>query len=150
MPQPVLIAEPSPGPNPRAHWPVELQQEYMENMDNPCVGNILVSETDEVRVWHFNLPKGERYTFHCHVLNYFWTCHSNGIARGWYDDGRIQDVHHYVGETKHFTFDKGEKFIHSVGNIGDTDLLFTTVEFKKGSANTPLVVPEEARLKVPS
>jgi hypothetical protein len=149
MPEPVLIEAASPGPNPRAHWPVELQQEFLENADNPCVGNVLVSETDDLRVWHFSLPAGERYTFHCHVLNYFWTCHSHGIARGWYDDGRIQDVHHYPGETKHFTFAKGEKFIHSVGNVGDTDLLFTTVEFKN-SPNTPLIVPDNARLKLPS
>ena len=149
MPQPILIESPSPSANPRAHWPVELQQEFMENQDNPCVGNVLVSETEDVRVWHFSLPKGERYTFHCHVLNYFWTCHTAGIARGWYDDGRIQDVHHYAGETKHFTFAKGEKFVHSVGNIGDTDLLFTTIEFKN-SANTPLVVPDYARLKIPA
>lgn len=149
MPQPILVAAPSPGDNPRAHWPEELQREFEENKGNPCVGDTLVSETDALRVWHFTLPAGERYTFHCHVLNYFWTCHTVGIARGWYDDGRIQDVHHFAGETKHFTFAKGERFIHSVGNVGKTDLIFTTVEFKN-SANAPLEVPDHVRLKIPA
>jgi hypothetical protein len=36
--------------------------------------------------------------------------------------------------------------LHSVENIGDTDLLFTTVEFLN-SANAPLPVPDGVRLK---
>ena len=37
--------------------------------------------------------------------------------------------------------------VHSIENIGDTDLLFTTVEFKQ-SANEPLPIPESVKLKV--
>ena len=40
----------------------------------------------------------------------------------------------------------GEYFIHSVENIGYTDLLFTTVEFLKG-ANQPIPIPESIRLQ---
>lgn len=144
----IIVAEAGTGPNPRAHWPEEMQREFDENQENPCVGSVLVSETDLVRVWHFHLPVGTRYTFHCHVLNYFWSCHTPGIARGWFDDGRIQDVHHYPGQTMHFTFAKGEKFVHSVGNVGTTDLLFTTVEFKN-SENDPLPVPKNVLLTKP-
>ena len=71
--------------NPRAHWPIELQQELEENRFNPLVGSVLVSETDKVRVWHLTIPAGRRCTFHRHVLDYFWTCHSTarrGIFRG--------------------------------------------------------------------
>src|SRR5262245_28164340 len=42
--------------NPRAHWPVELQQELEDNRFNPIVGSVLVSETDKVRVWHLMVP----------------------------------------------------------------------------------------------
>lgn len=148
MAQPQIVEPPAPGANPRAHWPVELQQEFEENRDNGVVGSVLVSETDRVRVWHLHLPPGKRCTFHHHVLDYFWSCHSHGRARGWYDDGRIQDVVHYPGETIHFTFGKDEGFIHSVQNIGDSDLLFTTVEFKNGP-NAPLQIPESVRLTPP-
>ena len=149
MPEPVLVAQPSEGDNPRAHWPEDLQHEFDHDSDNGIVGSVLVSETDRVRVWHLSLPPGKRCNFHTHVLNYFWSCHSHGKARGWYDDGRIQDVVHYPGDTKHFVFGKGERFTHAVKNIGDTDLLFTTVEFLD-SPNTPYPIPDHCRLAEPA
>ena len=39
----------------------------------------------------------------------------------------------------------GEYKIHDLENIGDTDLLFSTVEFKD-SANAPLPIPDSVRL----
>jgi hypothetical protein len=138
-----------PEPNPRAHWPEALQRELEENAFNGCVGSVLVSETDRLRVWHLHIPPGKRCTFHRHVNAYFWTAHNAGKARGYYHDGRIVDVSHYPGETKHFTFGPGEFFAHSVENIGDTDLLFTTVEFLDGP-NEPLPVPDSVRLKKPA
>lgn len=146
MGQPILIEEPSAGENPRAHWPIELQREFDAASDNGIVGSVLVSETESVRVWHLHLSPGKRCNFHKHVLHYFWSCHTHGKARGWYDDGRIQDVVHTPGETKHFKFEKGESFTHAVQNVGETDLLFTTVEFKN-SPNTPLTVPDSVRLE---
>jgi hypothetical protein len=136
-------------PNPRAHWPEALQREFEENAFSGCVGSVLVSETDRLRVWHLHIPPGKRCTFHRHVNAYFWTAHNAGKARGYYHDGRIVDVSHYPGETKHFTFGPGEFFAHSVENIGDTDLLFTTVEFLDGP-NEPLPVPDSVRLKKPA
>ena len=144
-----VLENPSVGANPRAHWPQDLQNEFYEKYENGVVGSILVSETDTVRVWHLHLPPGKRCDFHRHVLNYFWTCHSHGTARGFYDDGRIQDVKHYPGDTKHFTFPKGQGFTHSVQNVGDTDLLFTTVEFKD-SPNDPLPIPDSVRMVHPA
>ena len=55
---------------------------------------------------------------------------------------------HYPGETMHFTFGKDKDFTHSVQNIGDTDLLFTTVEYRNG-ANEPQPIPDCVRLKAP-
>jgi len=130
----------------RADWPAELQNEFEKDKFYGAVGSVLVSETDKLRVWHLHLPVGKRCRFHRHVLDYFWTAHNPGKARGYYDDGRVVDVTHYKGETKHFTFGEGEYFVHSVENIGDTDLLFTTVEFLD-SANPPLPVPDEVRLE---
>jgi hypothetical protein len=130
-----------------AGWPEALREEFLANQFNGCVGSILVSETERLRVWHLRLPPGKRCNFHRHVLDYFWTAHNAGKARGYYGDGRIVDVTHYPGETKHFRLPPGEFFVHSVENIGDSELLFTTVEFKD-SGNAPLHVPDEMRLKV--
>ena len=118
------------------------------NQFSGIVGTVLVSETPAVRVWHLRVPAGGRCAFHRHVNDYFWTAHTTGKARTYYHDGRIVEDRHYVGETKHFHFGPGEYFVHSVENAGDTDLLFTTVEFL-GGANKPLPVPDSVRLKAP-
>jgi hypothetical protein len=141
------IEKPASGANPRAHWPVALQQELEGNRFNPIVGSVLVSETDKVRVWHLLVPAGKRCTFHRHVLDYFWTCHSHGTARGYFEDGSITETVHFPGDTRHLNYAAGEYLLHSVENIGDTDLLFTTVEYLQ-SANEPLPVPEGVRLQV--
>lgn len=140
------IAQGTPALPAPADWPQDLQAEFLADQFNSAVGSVLVSETDRLRVWHLRLPPGKRCNFHRHVLNYFWTAHNAGNARSYYHDGRIVDVAHHAGETKHFTFPRGEFFIHSVENIGETELLFTTVEFKD-SENAALPVLDAMRLK---
>jgi hypothetical protein len=135
--------------SPRSHWPLELQRDFEEGYHNGCVGSVLVSETDKVRVWHLHIPPGKRCGFHRHVLTYFWTAHEEGQARGYFEDGSIVDVKHYKGETRHLSFGAGKYMVHSVENIGTTDLLFTTVEFLD-SPNKALPIPDEMRLKVPA
>jgi beta-alanine degradation protein BauB len=132
----------------RSHWPASLQKEFDDHYFNGCVGSVLVSENERVRVWHLYLPPGTRCNFHRHVLNYFWTAHNAGLARGYFEDGRIVDTKHYKGQTKHLNYGKGEYMVHSVENIGDTDLLFTTVEFLD-SPNEPLPIPDSMRLHLP-
>lgn len=133
--------------DPFAAWPEGLREDMEKNRMNGVVGSVLVSETDKVRVWHLHLPAGKRCAFHRHVLTYFWTCHSHGTARGYFEDGSIKDVTHFPGDTRHLSYAKGEHLLHCVENIGDTDLLFTTVEFKD-SPNAPLPVPDHVRLQV--
>ena len=116
---------------------VDLTQEFIDLADDGRVGTALVSETDKVRVWHIHAKPGERVKVHTHVLDYFWTIHGAGKARNHMPDGTYTDVSYSVGDTKHFTFAKGERMTHSLENIGGTDLIFTTVEFKD-SANAPL------------
>lgn len=119
------------------NWPEECKRDMVENAFNPRVGSVLVSETDRVRVWHLLLKPGERMPFHRHVLDYFWTCHSEGSAVSYFEDGSVLATHYKTGDTKHMSYGKGEHMLHSLENTGDTELLFTTVEFKY-SANPPL------------
>jgi hypothetical protein len=53
----------APADSPRAHWPEKLRQEFDRNQFDGTVGNVLVSETDDVRVWHLSLPPGGWLTF---------------------------------------------------------------------------------------
>ena len=130
-------------------WPAGMEAEMRANADSGIVGSTLVSENERVRVWHLSIPAGKRCTFHRHVLNYFWTCHTHGKARGYYEDGSITEAVHFPGDTRHLTYAKDEHLVHAVENIGTTDLLFTTVEYKQ-SGNKPLPVPDEVRLKIPA
>ena len=132
--------------SPRAAWPAELQRDFEAGEFSGCVGSVLVSETDRVRVWYLHIPVGTRCGFHRHVLNYFWTALSDGRARNYFEDGRIVEGRHHKGQTKHFDFGDGEHMLHCVENIGDTDLSFTTVEFLDGP-NVPLPVPDGVRLR---
>ena len=133
--------------SPRAHWPKDLQEAFVAGEFNACVGTMLVSETDRVRVWHLHIPAGGRCGVHRHVLNYFWTALNDGRARNYFEDGRTAETSHYKGQTRHLDFGAGEYMVHCVENIGTTDLNFTTVEFLD-SPNQALPVPDGVRLKV--
>ncbi|MEM6761266.1 MAG: hypothetical protein AAF615_00170 [Pseudomonadota bacterium] len=129
-------------------WPAGLYEDMIENQESGIVGSTLVSETERMRVWHLRLPPGYRCPFHRHVNPYFWSVHTSGKARGYFSNGTIRDTEHYPGETKHFYYGASEYMLHSVENIGDTELLFTTVEFIDGP-NTALPIPDSVRLKAP-
>lgn len=128
-----------------AHWPAGLHAEMLSNLDNGCVGSLLASETNTLRVWHLRIAPGKRCRFHRHVNRYLWTALVAGSARGYFSSGEIRDVVHYQGETKYFDYGEGDQMVHSVENTGDTELIFATVEFLEGP-NTPLPVPDSIRL----
>lgn len=125
--------------SPGAGWDAELKAEIEANKMNGRVGQHLISETEDVRVWRLALKPGERAGFHRHVLNYFWVAVTPGRSRSHYATGDVKEAVYKAGDVMHFQFDKGEFMLHDLNNIGDTELIFTTVEFKN-SANRPLPV----------
>ena len=130
----------------RAAWPAEIAAEFEreKKSPNPCVGTELVSESDRVRVWMIRLKPGERIGFHRHVLDYFWSAATPGRGRQHLQDGSTVEHSYQAGETRHETYGKGEFKVHDLENIGESELVFTTVEFLK-SANAPLPVPQTVR-----
>lgn len=131
-------------PSPPGGMAPELQVEFAAHAGDGRVGNALLSETERVRVWAVRLKPGERLGFHTHVLDYFWTSVTGGRGRSHFDDGRVADVVYEAGDIKHLTFGPGEFMVHDLENIGDTDLLFTTVEFLD-SPNAPLELRAHTR-----
>ena len=104
----------------------------------------LISESNRVRVWEIRLQPGERFGFHRHVLDYFWTAVLPGRARAHVSDGTIVEHTYAAGETRHETHTPGHFKVHDLENIGDSELIFTTVEFLD-SANKPLPIPDTVR-----
>ena len=129
---------------PERDWPAMLIEEFERNQLNGCVGTTLLSETDRVRVWSINLKPGERIGFHRHVLDYFWTAVTPGVGLSHMQDGSAIERRYHAGETRHESYGPGEYKVHDLENIGDTELVFTTVEFLD-SANEALPLPDEVR-----
>jgi quercetin dioxygenase-like cupin family protein len=127
-------------------WPPALAAEFERERatNNPCVGSTLVSESERVRVWMIRLAPGERFGFHRHVLDYFWTCVTGGRGRQHVNDGKTVEYSYAPGETRHETYGPGEFKVHDLENIGDKEMVFMTIEFLD-SANKLLAIPDKAR-----
>ena len=131
----------------KSAWPQWLADEFEKERQHPngCVGTELLSESDRVRIWTIRLKPGERVGFHRHVLDYFWSAITPGRGRQHLQDGSTVEHTYRAGETRHETYRKGEFKVHDLENIGDSEMIFTTVEFLD-SANAPLPVPQANRL----
>ena len=128
-----------------SNWSPNVREEFIQNQKNGVVGTVLVSENLRVRVWHIRLKPRERMPFHRHALDYFWTALAPGRTVSHQLDGSTTEHSYEVGETFHMNFASGEFMYHDLENIGDTELVFTTVEFLE-SANPPISVPNGVRL----
>ena len=130
----------------KSSWPSAIAAEFERERqnNNGCVGTTLLSESERVRVWIIRLAPGQRIGFHRHVLDYFWTSVSGGRGRQHVHDGTTVEYTYQPGETRHETYGAGQFKVHDLENIGDSDMIFTTVEFLD-SANAPLVLPEKVR-----
>jgi hypothetical protein len=117
-----------------------LRTELARNEFNPCVGTILLSQSERARVWSIRLDPGERIGFHRHVLDYFWTALSAGRARSHVNGSTPTETEYFAGQTSHMRFGPGEFMLHDLHNIGETPLLFITVEHLE-SSNPPLPLP---------
>jgi quercetin dioxygenase-like cupin family protein len=129
-------------------WAPEIAAEFERESKNPngCVGQRLLSENERCRVWEIRLKPGERFGFHRHVLDYFWTSVTGGAARAHVSDGSIVEHTYAPGETRHETHAAGHYKVHDLQNTSDKEMIFTTVEFLD-SANKPLPVPDHVRVK---
>lgn len=113
-------------------WTNGLRRSLKKGKNNTNVGEYLVFENDDIKVWTIHLPAKQSLSFHKHDKPYIYIAQSEGKSRSFYDDGRITEITYSKGDTKHFP-DLNEKnyFIHNLENIGSTTLVFTTIEFKK-------------------
>ena len=54
--------------------------------------------------------------------------HYRGRSRQHTSDGTTREVSYHPGDSKYSTFDHGEYLLHDLNNIGETELVFVTVE----------------------
>jgi hypothetical protein len=121
----------------KEEWPEEIRKDFETNAFNGNVGSKLLQENERSRIWEIRLAPGERVPAHRHVLDYFWTAINAGTSRQRTFDGTTRVVSYTPGETRYYAFAEGEFLLHDLENIGDSELIFSTVEFLQ-SANKPL------------
>lgn len=119
--------------NPAGNWSfwTEKQKEEIKNPGYD-IGEEMILETDSFRVWAINLKPAHRLPFHKHNRPYFWTACSYGKAISYFDDGSVVESAYEINDIKNFSDLSDENyFVHDLKNIGETTLVFTTVEFLK-------------------
>jgi hypothetical protein len=113
-------------------WTDDLKKSINNSPENTSVGEHLLLETDKFKVWSIHLPKGKFLPFHKHSKSYFYTIKNKGKSRSFYADGTITETEYEKDDIKYFNdISEDNYFIHNLENIGNTTLIFTTVEFKK-------------------
>ncbi|WP_452598830.1 hypothetical protein [Pontimicrobium sp. MEBiC01747] len=115
-----------------ALWTTDLKKSLNENLKNETVGEHLLLENDFIKVWSIHLPAGQSLPFHKHNKPYFYTVKNEGKSRSYYADGAIIETEYEKDDIKYFNnLNTTNFFTHNLENIGNTTLIFTTVEFKK-------------------
>src|SRR5437660_11862182 len=109
-------------------WTPALKAEFAREAGSPngCVGSELLSETDRLRVWTIRLKPGERFGFHRHVLDYFWTAVSGGRGRQPLMGGTTAEYSSPPRETPHEPYRPAECKVHAPEHIRDAHLACTT------------------------
>lgn len=113
-------------------WTEELKASLKNQQNNIQVGEKLILENENFKVWSIFLPKGAALPFHKHNKPYFYTAINAGKSRSYYNDGSVKEMEYQANDIKYFNdLSEDNFFIHNLENIGKTTLVFTTVEFKK-------------------
>jgi len=118
-------------------WTDEIKREFQELASDGHVGSKLLFENHRVRVWEIRLQPGQRWHAHQHALDYFWTAITPGKSRQRTYDGTTREVEYQPGETRFYAFGPGDSLLHDLENIGESELVFSTVELVE-SSNSPL------------
>lgn len=108
----------------------DRQQEFAGAIHNDTIGTELMQENERVRVWHIRLQPGERLPAHHHERPYFWTAVSDGVARSCNAAGEVSELVCNRGDTKFYDLSPENSLLHDLENVGDTELVFVTVEFR--------------------
>jgi hypothetical protein len=83
-------------------WTGELKNAVENSTNNTIVGESLLLETDEFKVWSIHLPVGKSLPFHKHNKPYFYTIENKGKSRSFYADGTVTETEYKNNDIKHF------------------------------------------------
>ena len=125
----MIIKEINPAGSFKNWSKIKLNILYNTSIDN-TVGEILLFENEEIKVWSITLNPKERLPFHEHTMNYNWTCLTSGRSISYYKTGKIIETIYQKGDILFYDHSENGSFIHDIENNGTSILKFITVEYK--------------------
>jgi hypothetical protein len=84
-------------------------------------------ENDSVRIWEIRLAPGERLLFHEHGRPYLWVCVAGASQLSRRGDGTTLASVMVEGRVYFSSLPDGAE-VHSIENVGQTTIRYTTVE----------------------
>lgn len=110
-------------------WDSSRIEELKNVTTTTPLGNVLLFENENIRLWNISLNPGERLPFRVQEANYNWICINGGLAISRFEDGKICLVKFEVGDVHYWEFTK-DKLVCDLENIGGTKLTINIIEYK--------------------
>lgn len=110
-------------------WQASKLEELNNDHISTSLGQDLLFENDEYRLWVICLYPGERLPFRMQNTNYSWTCLTGGLVVSRFADGSINFFKIEKEDTGYFKF-KGKRFISDFENVGEDLIELNAIEYK--------------------
>ncbi|WP_136465702.1 hypothetical protein [Flagellimonas onchidii] len=119
-------------------WTPEMIDELLHQGIKESLGERLVFENDNVKLWDIMLEPGERIPFRKQNSNYNWVCLTGGLALTRYGNGKISMIKLEPGDTEYCEF-KGKNYVNDLENIGERTIAIHILEYKESNLNKKLL-----------
>lgn len=122
--------------------PLKLEELKSEKISSN-LGNELLFENENVRIWQVFLLPNERLPYRKINLDHCWVAITNSMAISRFADGKIILMHMNKGDSN-FLDSIGKNIICDLENIGEDTLIIQMTEFKEGPLNEKLQIQESS------
>lgn len=110
-------------------WDPEKIEELNKKDISKSLGQDLLFENDEIRLWDITLWPNERLPFRIQNSAYSWTCLTNGLAISRHYTGKISLLRFAKGDTAYAELSEPDA-VRDLENIGEGILKISVVEYK--------------------
>lgn len=93
------------------------------------LGNMLLFEDSNIRLWNLKLEAGERMPFFRNNKNYSWISETNSVLKSRSANGKICLLRISEGDTEYHE-NSGKDYINDLENLGENPAIFKVLEYK--------------------
>ncbi|MEM9649665.1 MAG: hypothetical protein AAF969_14405 [Bacteroidota bacterium] len=121
-------------------WEQEKIDELLHQNITQSLGDKLVFENENVKLWDLRLNPGERIPFRKHNTNYSWVCVTGGLALTRHGSGKIDMLKLDPGDTEYCEH-KGRDCTNDLENIGEHPIVINILEYKESPIDHQVLFP---------